>query len=233
MTREKLAVVTGAAGGIGSSIVDSLRDDGFKVVGLDVEHCASADLSIQSDLTRWPDHETRVTNALGGQKIDALVNCAGVQITRGLVEEVGLDEIDRLYAHNFRSVVEVTQWALTRMTDGGGIVNIGSISGASSVSGLACYGALKAAVHSFSKSLAIELAPRGIRVNVVAPGYVRTPFIEGILADETRLSEVVSRIPWGSVADAQDIGPVVAALFTAPFQYVTGVVLPVDGGYLA
>lgn len=233
MNREKLAVVTGAAGGIGGRIVTALRNDGFKVVGVDLNHSGNADVSIQADLTKWPEHEARATGALGGQKIDALVNCAGVQITRGPAEVVDLDEMDRLYTHNFRSVVEVTQWALPHMADAGGIVNIGSISGASSVPGLACYGAVKAAIHSFSRSLAIELAPRGIRVNVVAPGYVRTPFIESMLADEKRSSDIVAHIPLGSVADADDIAPVVANFFTSSFKYVTGVVLPVDGGYLA
>ncbi|TFD50719.1 SDR family oxidoreductase [Cryobacterium sp. Hh7] len=233
MIQKKLAVVTGAGGGIGRAIAARLRDEGFRVVGIDIKLCPDADVSIEADLTRWPEHEARVTAALEGQSIAALINCAGVQIKRSPVEEVALGELDRLYTHNLRPIVEVTQWALPRMVDGGGIVNIGSISGAASVPGLACYGAVKSAVHSFSRSLARELAPRGIRVNVVAPGYVRTPLTELMLADETRLAEIVSRVPLGSVADGDDIASVVTALFTAPFRYVTGVVLPVDGGYLA
>ncbi len=229
----KLAVVTGSAGGIGNAIVVALKSAGFTVVGIDIVHSPAADVSIEADLTEWAEFEDRVAESLDGQTIDALINCAGVQISRGPVEAVSLAEVDRLYFHNFRSVVEVTQWALPFMERGSTIVNIGSISGESSVPGLACYGALKAAVHSFSKSLSRELAPRGIRVNVVAPGYVATPLVEAMLSNEKRFSEIVSRIPLGGIAAVDEISQVVASLLTSDFRHVTGAVLPVDGGYLA
>lgn len=233
MSQKRTAVVTGSGGGIGGAIAAHLRREGYRVVGIDIKPSPDADVSVEADLTRWDAHAPSVEAALGDAPIDALINCAGVQIRRGPVEEVALSDIDRLYTHNLRPIFEVTQWALSRMREGGSIVNIGSISGAASVPGLAGYGAVKAAVHSFSLSLARELAPRGIRVNVVAPGYVRTPLTESMMADEKRYAEIVSRIPLGAVADGDEIASVVTALCTEPFRYVTGVVLPVDGGYLA
>src|SRR5690606_19794648 len=96
--------------------------------------------------------------------IGALVNCAGVQVQRGPSLDLGVDALDRLYTHNLRPTFQLVQWADDKFADGASVVNIGSISGATSVKGLAMYGAMKAALHSYSKSLARELAPR-VRVN--------------------------------------------------------------------
>lgn len=229
----RTAIVTGAGGGIGRAIAVRMRAAGFRVIGIDLKPSPDADISIEADLTRWTEHTERVEAAMDGRALDALVNCAGVQVQRGPVADLALEDLDRLYTCNLRPVVEISQWALPHMRDGSGIVNIGSISGATSVAGLASYGAIKSAVHSFSQSLARELGPVGIRVNVIAPGYVRTPLTESMLADPARHAELTARIPLGTIADGDDIGAAVAALFTDPFRYVTGAILPVDGGYLA
>lgn len=226
------AIVTGAAGGIGAAITSRLRERGWRVIGIDVQESSTADVNVQADLTDWAAVEEKL-NALDlADGIRVLVNCAGVQVQRGPSLDLAVESLDRLFTHNLRPTFLLTQWARDRFAEGASIVNIGSISGVTTVEGLALYGAMKAALHSYSRSLARELAPR-VRVNVVVPGYIETPLTSGMLQDEARVQELQGLIPLAEIGSPTKVADAVDFLVSGHADYISGALLPVDGGYLA
>lgn len=232
-SQKRHAVVTGSASGIGRSIAYHLQTDGWIVTGIDIRPSEYSDIEIQADLTDWEQLETKLAGAVGNSPIDALVNCAGVQIDRGPSTKLDIMSLDLLYAHNLRPVVQMVNWALPLLAPQASIVNIGSISGAKTVPGLAPYGAMKAAMHSYSQSLAAELGPQGFRVNVVAPGYVETPLTSEMMQNESRLQQIQQSIPLRRITTPAEVAEAVMFLVSEQAEYITGTVLPVDGGYLA
>ena len=113
------------------------------------------------------------------------------------------------------------------------MLNISSTSATVGVPGIVPYGTMKGGVTSFTRGLAIELAPRGVRVNAIAPGYVRIPMTGALLEDEQQLARVHSRIPLGRVADPEEIASAAVFLLSPAASYITGEVLKVDGGQVA
>ena len=119
------------------------------------------------------------------------------------------------------------------MPRGGAIVNTASTASFVGEEFQATYNASKGAVASLTRSLAVDLAPRGIRVNAVAPGWVETELTAALREDERRFAEISARIPVGHWASAEDIAGAVAFLSLPESEYVNGIVMPVDGGWLA
>jgi len=113
----------------------------------------------------------------------------------------------------------------------GSVVNIASLSADRAVPGIVPYGATKAALTQLGKGLAVELGPQGVRVNTVSPGYIETPMTAEVLGQEEFRAQKLSRIPLQRFADGDDVADVVLFLVSDAARYVTGVVLPVDGGY--
>ena len=230
----KLALVTGASRGIGRAIAEELARAGASVVvgyrsGKDeAEELATAigGRAIQADVSD-ADEAKRLVDEAGD--IDVLVNNAG--LTRdGLLARMSDDDWRTVIETNLSSVFYTCR-AVTRpmmKKRGGSIINISSIVGVHGNWGQTNYGASKAGIIGFTKSLARELGSRNIRANVVAPGYVKTALTE-VLPDEATAA-MVQQTPLGRVADPEEIAGAVRFLASDQASFITGEVLLVDGG---
>jgi 3-oxoacyl-[acyl-carrier protein] reductase len=230
----KLALVTGASRGIGRAIAEELARAGASVVvgyrsGKDeAEELASAigGRAIQADVSDAGEAKRLVDEA---GDVDVLVNNAG--LTRdGLLARMSDDDWRTVIETNLSSVFYTCR-AVTRpmmKKRGGSIINISSIVGVHGNWGQTNYGASKAGIIGFTKSLARELGSRNIRANVVAPGYVKTALTE-VLPDEATAA-MVQQTPLGRVADPEEIAGAVRFLASDQASFITGEVLLVDGG---
>jgi 3-oxoacyl-[acyl-carrier protein] reductase len=235
----KAGVVTGAAGGIGLSIAEALVKARAEVLLVDrredVEDAAQR-LNAQAhvaDLSEDGSAGEMVERAVAEWgRIDFLVNAAGVQ-ARGPAIELSDEDWEMLHAVNLRAVFRACRAAAPRMMEGGAILNVASISSTVGVPGIVAYGAMKGGVVQLTKGLAVELAPYGVRVNAVAPGYVSTAMTEELWRDEDRRAQVTARIPLGRFASPEEISPAALFLLSPAAGYITGEVLHVDGGYVA
>ena len=222
MSRDsRVALVTGASRGIGAATAKRLRRDGWRVET--AERASGVDL-------REPGAGAAVVERL--DRIDALVCNAGAAVRKGFLETTR-EDFDHVVDLNVASVFELAQAAARRMVDGNGgsIVLLASMMSFQGGFDIAAYAASKGAVAQLAKALSNELAGRGVRVNAVAPGYVATDMTAD-LADWRR-REIDARIPLGRFAEPEEIADVIAFLLSDDARYVTGAVIPVDGGFLA
>ena len=241
---KRIAVVTGAAGGMGRAIVNRLLDDGLHVVGVDINTTAllgmSADLpDFTPEACDLTDAEAifdlfeRITRKFGG--VDALVNNAGTTATWKVkdLESLDMDEWDRTFAVNVRGTFQVSRAAVSLLKKGANpsIVNTASIVGLRPGPQPLPYAASKAAVVNLTKTLAWNLGP-DIRVNAVAPGYVATALVAD-LAEKGAINApaIAQRTPLGRMAEPSEIAETIVFLASPAASYVTGATLAVDGGW--
>lgn len=215
----RVAVVTGAARGIGAATVAALRADGFRVHGLDL---SGADLA--ADVT---DPASVATALAGLPRIDVLVNNAGVLI-EGRLADMPLADFDRQVSVNLRGPFVVTQAALPKIPDGGRIVNVASELAYLGRAGASAYAATKGAILSLTRSWARELAPR-ILVNAVAPGPVDTPLLAFDRMTPTEQALEVAN-PLGRIGQPAEIAALIAFLASPAASFITGQCLSADGG---
>lgn len=234
----KVAVVTGATGGIGSAIASALSAEGVLVIGVDADPevegvmTAMGGHGLSGDLTDAAFTEAVVSHAMerGGQ-LDILINGAGIQVR---TEAIDIDEHDwqRLLDVNLSAAYRLTrQAAKSLIATRGCVVNIASSSADRATPGIVPYGATKAALTQLTKGLAVELGPSGVRVNAVAPGYIETAMTAAVLSQESFRAQKMARIPLQRFADGADVADAVVFLCSTAARYITGVALPVDGGY--
>ncbi|HVP15350.1 MAG TPA: SDR family oxidoreductase [Terriglobales bacterium] len=161
--------------------------------------------------------------------LDVLVNNAGV-LKAGRLGMIPTADVRELLEVNVVALVQLTQYALRVMdaARGPAIVNVASIAGTRGTEGLSAYSASKGAVVAFTRACAKELAPKGIRVNAVAPGYVDTEMMSGLAAEDR--ARIVERIRLGRIASPEEVAAAILHLASASSRYVTGQVLEVDGG---
>jgi NAD(P)-dependent dehydrogenase (short-subunit alcohol dehydrogenase family) len=258
----RTAAVTGGALGIGAGIAGALARAGATVVLIDRDleaaratasslcatveraapgdavHALRADVSVPEEIERAIERSAEVLGSL-----DVLVNNAGIYPT-GTLQEVSPDLLDSVLRVNLWGTLFAARAAARVMAGqpgGGSIVNIGSLDGITpSMVGLAVYGASKGGVIALSKHLALELAPSRIRVNVIVPGAILTEGAAkmsetGSMTEEERQEMVAAfaaRIPLGRLGEPGDLGGAAVFLASSASAYVTGAVLPVDGGLL-
>jgi NAD(P)-dependent dehydrogenase (short-subunit alcohol dehydrogenase family) len=220
-----LALITGAAGGIGAAMVAGFRGAGYAVIG--------ADRVAGDGVTLLDVTDSSAVTGLAGRidRLAVLINAAGiVRRQEEFDERVFADVVDVNLTGTMR-LSTTCKPALARAR--GAIVNIASMYSFFGAPHAPAYAASKAGVVQLTKSLAIAWAADGIRVNALAPGWIETPFTEGVRADDARRTAILGRSPMGRWGTPDDlVGP---ALFLASdaARFVTGAVLPVDGGYSA
>lgn len=227
-------VVTGGASGIGLATVRFLRDEGAAVaiIDRDAEGAEAVGVPwVQADLADpdgWHAAVIRAAGELGG--IDGLVNNAGSVVGGpASLAEQDFDDFSATLAMNGTSVLAGTQAAAGLMGGAGAVVNIASLQGTNASPGLYQYGAAKAAVIHLTKSLALELAPRHIRVNAVAPAMTLTPAVKRGVSAERRAASIAA-IPLGYAGEAEDIAGTVGFLLSDLARFITGQLLVADGG---
>jgi NAD(P)-dependent dehydrogenase (short-subunit alcohol dehydrogenase family) len=239
--RDATAVVTGATGGIGQSVVAVLLEAGARVAAVDLDGGAAADLAarhgdrcvgIAADVTDPEALAAAVARAedhLGPLRYG--VNCAGIN-NQVAATEMSAEVWRSLLDVNLTGVFLACQAEARAMSahGGGAVVNIGSVSATIANRGLtqAHYNAAKAGVVHLTTSLALEWAPLGVRVNSVSPGYTRTAMV---VAAWDRIKDVVEDIPAGRMAEPREIGLAVQYLLSDAAGYVVGEDLIVDGGH--
>lgn len=241
------AIVTGAGRGIGRAIALALAQAGADVLlaSRSTEELEAVVREIEPLGHRAIAHPTDVADldALSGLfdasddsfgRLDVLVNCAGVGFRKPALE-VTPDEWDQVQAVNIRSVFFACQHALRRMTrvGFGRVINIASLTSFLGFKHVSVYGASKGAVAQLTKALAVEFAEGDITVNAIAPGYIYTQLTKPRFDDPETRDWIMSRIPAGRHGEPADIAGTAVFLASPAAAYVTGVVVPVDGGWLA
>jgi 3-oxoacyl-[acyl-carrier protein] reductase len=233
----KVALVTGAARGIGAAIADRFEAEGCHVYRLDILEAPPGPRStaLRADVTDRAAVRAAVERIVAEQgALDVLVNDAGL-IVSGPFEETSAEAWDRLVAVNLTGIFNCVQAALPTMAGraGAAIVNIASVSsekGGGAI-GNVWYGTTKAGVVAMTKGLGRELGPRGIRVNAISPAVVETDMTRPFLTPERR-RKVVERIPLGRLATTEDVAKLALFLACDDSALITGETIAVDGGFL-
>lgn len=241
----KTVVITGAAGGLGSAMARRFAQDGAKVAVCDlrgtqpvVDEITAAGYVAKGYEFDITDREVTakvmatVSEELGG--IDVLVNNAGINVDsdgRKHVDQFSDKWWDAILKVDLDGTYNCTKLAVPYMREGASIVNISSIVGMVPLRNQCAFTAAKAAVINFTKAIAMELAPRGIRANVICPGTVGIAITNKLWQDNSAMAGLLSHIPMGRQAVPDEIANATAFLASDAASYITGAVLPVDGGW--
>ncbi len=241
----KVAIVTGAGGGFGEGIARRYAAEGAKVAVVDLrseaaqrvaKNIGNGAIAITADVGSGADVERvarETTDKLG--PIDILVNNAGVTHKNGPILDIDEKMFDHLFRVNVKSIYHFIRVVAPLMRDQGGgvVINIGSTAGIRPRPGLTWYNATKGAVNLVSKSLAVELAPWNIRVNVICPVIGETGLLEAFMGlpdtPENR-AKFLATIPLGRMSKPEDIASAALYLASNEASFITGVEFPVDGG---
>ncbi len=236
----KCALITGASGGIGSAIAARLAAEGFLPV---LHYCAHGEgmeeqaqklggFAVQADLADPVQIEAMAQEVLRrAGRVDVLVNNAAVSLS-GLLTDITPDERKRLFSVNVLGAIETARALLPQMVHrkSGCILNISSMWGQVGASCEVDYSASKAALIGFTRALAQEVAPSGIRVNCIAPGVIRTPMLD--CYDDETLRTLAEETPLGRLGTPEDIANAAAFLCSEEASFITGQVLGVNGGFV-
>lgn len=247
----QVALVTGAAGGIGQAIARTLAANGARVVYADIDGdaaraCAAATpgaMAVRMDVTDEVDVESAMVDVMRAcGRLDILVNNAGVNslVHRVNIDQFPLAEWERILKVDLTGLFLVSRAGVRRMAEGRGgrIINIASVLGLVPARLQSPYVAAKAGVVNLTRSMALELGPQGIRVNCIAPGSILTEGTKKLFyAPDGKFSErvqaLLAHIPLGRPGNCEEIANAVLFLAAPESSYINGAILPVDGGWLA
>jgi len=248
----KVALVTGAASGIGKAIAIRLGEAGASVALADLNEAAAAPvadaintgggraLALRVDVTSEADWQAAIARLLREwRRLDICVNCAGIAFARP-IPETSLADWRRVLGTNLDSVFLGTQQAMSAMKPGGGgcIINIASAAGIKPISGNAAYGTSKAAIRFFTRTAALEGAPQNIRVNSISPGAVATPMWEStavwpkdVAAAAGTDAALKALVKDQGFAEPDEVAAAVLFLASDDARHITGADLPIDNGF--
>lgn len=234
---DKTALVVGGAKGIGLAIAERLAAEGAAVfmTGRRVQEVDAAAARIGHGArglvadAGLPEDMARVVAAIGHARarIDSLVLNAGISEPAS-IDAITPEHFDRLFAVNVRGPVFAMQAALPALANGAAVVMVGSVAGSMAVSGYGTYAATKAALRSYARTWTAELAPRRIRVNVVAPGPTDTDMMAAVPEDVRRT--LIAPIPFGRMARVDEVAAATLFLLSDEAAFIAGSELSVDGG---
>ena len=239
----KTALVTGAGSGIGKCIAETYAREGARVALADIDGEAAKSaarsignnaIALRVDVSKKADIDGVVGETVAAfGALDILVNNAGATHVNKPMLEIDEAEYDRIFAVNVKGIFLACQAVVPvfRQRGGGVIINIGSTAGLRPRPGLSAYNATKGAVHVLTKSLAVELAPDGIRVCAIAPVATETPLLPSFLGPAPGMREkFIATIPLGRLALPQDVADAALFLASAEAKFITGNIMEVDGG---
>jgi len=243
----RTALVTGASRGIGRQAALTLAAAGAAVVLAARSKEDLAEVAAAARRAGAPDAVVAVADVLDEEaveaavaaaveatgRLDVVVNVAGGQGFTAYVADTRTEGWDKVLGLNLRSVFVGCKAAMAHLPPGGSIVNVASIAGFTASPGLAAYGAAKAGVIALTRTLAVEAAPHGVRVNCLAPGWVRTELTRRMWSDPETSRALVAQIPMGRWADVEELAGPLLLLASDAGSYITGTTLVVDGGLLA
>ena len=240
--KNKVAIVTGGGSGIGLAIATKFVHNNILtiIIGRDEKKLAGAKeklgelcMPISFDLTDLAGISKLVDGIVKKHgHIDILVNNAGINLKKEFTE-VSDEEFEKILRTNVTSVFVMSREVVKCMLEKGSvsIINISSMASQYGIPKVIAYTASKAAIEGMTKAMAVELSPKGIRVNCIAPGFIATDMsAKALNNDPERKQKVMSRTPMGYLGDPADIANAALYLANGEAGYVTGVVLPVDGG---
>lgn len=233
--RGNTALVTGGTRGIGRGVTETLLQRGWSVIATGA---TEAEVHVAGNA---PELENRVLDVTDKAAVDALydeidtldalVNCAGIN-RRG--EEYDLEVFERVIAVNLTGTMRMCMGAHPLLKQSGGtVINTASMLSFFGGPLIPAYSASKGGVAQLTKALAVRWAPDGIRVNAVAPGWIATEMTEPLRNDDVRSSTILGRTPMARWGTPEDVGRVVHLLLSTDAGFMTGAILPVDGGYSA
>ncbi|MFL6673010.1 MAG: acetoacetyl-CoA reductase [Massilia sp.] len=244
MQNNKVALVTGGMGGLGTALCRRLQAEGFRVATTYSPGNTASDAwlagqrddgfgftAYKVDVGDYADCEWMMQKLLDEMgRIDLLVNNAGITRDRSL-RKMSFDDWQAVLRTDLDSVFNVTRQVVEPMVEQcwGRIVNISSVNGQQGAFGQANYAAAKAGMHGFTKSLALELARHRITVNTVSPGYLRTKMVEQV-PPEVMQAKILPQIPLGRLGEPEEVAALVAYLASDEAAFVTGANIAINGG---
>jgi NAD(P)-dependent dehydrogenase (short-subunit alcohol dehydrogenase family) len=240
--QKKVAIVTGGASGIGFSIAEKFVKNNIAtiIIGRNQEklNAAKGRLGALSEIFPFDlNNLAAIPELIDGlvkkySKIDILVNNAGINLKKEFTE-VTDEDFQKIMLTNVQSIFTISREVVKSMIENksGSIINISSMASQYGLPKVIAYTASKGAVEAMTRAMAVELSPKGIRVNCIAPGFIATEMsAKALNNDKERKDKVLSRTPMGALGLPSDVGDAALFLATSQSAYITGVVLPVDGG---
>ena len=244
MHDDKVALVTGGMGGLGTAICRRLQAEGFRVAATYSPGNATPDAWLAAqrddgyrfatyrvDVTDYGDCEWMIQKLLAEMgRLDVLVNNAGITRDRSL-RKMTPDDWHAVLRADLDSVFNMSKQAIEPMMAQrwGRIVNISSVNGQQGAFGQTNYAAAKAGMHGFTKALALEMARHGVTVNTVSPGYLRTKMVEAV-PSEVMTGKILPQIPMGRLGEPEEIAGLVAYLVSEDAAFMTGTNIAINGG---
>ncbi|HCK77077.1 MAG TPA: dehydrogenase [Gammaproteobacteria bacterium] len=240
--QDKIAVITGAAQGIGLGIAQRFAAEGARVMMLDVNEDvglpAAADISGAQFFCTDVSDKTAVDHTVDeimtkSGRIDICVNNAGI-LRSGDVLEISEEDFDKVLSVNLKGAFLMSQATGRHMVagDGGSIINMSSVNGIMTIPNILPYNVSKGGLDQLTRVMAVALADKGVRVNAIGPGTIKTELLQQVITDDAKRRAILSRTPMGRFGDIDEVASIALFLASDDASYITGQCIYADGGRL-